>query len=70
MMLHTLIHSVTARQAYTMFDVNNDGMIEYHEFSSALAKLDLGLSDRQVSSVAGFTACCFPPCSHASCADV
>lgn len=50
-----------------MFDVNNDGMIEYHEFSSALAKLDLGLSDRQVRFIAGFTACCSPPCSRVVC---
>jgi protein phosphatase len=35
-------------EAYKLFDINTDGLIEYHEFVSTLAALDLGLTEDQV----------------------
>ena len=43
-----------ATEAYRMFDVNDDGTVEYHEFVNALKKLDLGLSDAQLFDFMGY----------------
>jgi len=42
------------REAYKLFDVNDDGTVEYHEFVTALKKLDLGLSDAQLFDFMGY----------------
>lgn len=41
-------------QAYKLFDVNDDGCVEYIEFVNALKKLDLGLSDAQLYDLMGY----------------
>lgn len=40
--------------AYKLFDVNDDGCVEYIEFVNALKKLDLGLSDAQLFDFMGY----------------
>ena len=41
-------------QAYKVFDVNEDGTVEYSEFVNAVKKLDLGLSDAQLFDFMGY----------------
>lgn len=36
------------QEAYKLFDVNDDGLIEYEEFVNAMHTLKLGLSDKQL----------------------
>lgn len=40
-------------EAYKLFDVNEDGTVEYKEFVAALKKLDLGLTEQQLYNLMG-----------------
>lgn len=39
------------REAFSLFDMNNDGMLDYHEFRVALRALGFDLSKREVLEI-------------------
>jgi EF-hand domain pair len=45
---HSLTHALVSQEAYKLFDVNDDGLVEYEEFVNGMHALELGLSDKQL----------------------